>query len=93
MLENIFLVLGIILTPTLCLILFTSLKENKIKSDKKEKEKWKTIKGAKDPNYEKEQAIINERRLNEPKEYRGKRGGKFYKKKSEKTGEKYRKYF
>ena len=51
MLENIFLVITIILTPTLCLILFTSLKENKIKSDKKEKEKWKTIKGAKDPNY------------------------------------------
>ena len=93
MLENIFLVLGIILTPTLCLILFTSLKEDYIERNKKQKEEWKTIKGAKDPNYEKEQAIINEKKLNEPKEYRGKRGGKFYKKKSEKTGEKYRKYF
>ena len=93
MLENIFLVFGIILTPTLCLILFTSLKEDYIKRDKKQKEKWKTIKGAKDTNYLKEQEIINETKSNEPKEYRGKRGGKFYKKKSEKTGEKYRKYF
>ena len=92
MLENIFLVLGIILTPTLCLILFTPLKENKIKSDKKEKEKWKTNKGAKDPNYEKEQAIINEKKLNEPKEYRGKRGGRYTKDKT-KDGRPYRRYF
>ena len=39
MLENIFLVIGIILTPTLCLILFTSLKEDYIEINKKTKKK------------------------------------------------------
>ena len=85
-------VLGIILTPTLCLILFTSLKEDYIKRDKKQKEKWKTIKGAKDPNYLKEQEIINETKSNKPKEYRGKRGGRYTKDKT-KDGRPYRRYF
>ena len=85
-------VLGIILTPILCLILFTSLKEDYIERDKKQKEKWKTIKGVKDPNYEKEQVIINEEKLNEPKKYRGKRGGKYTKDKT-KDGRPYRRYF
>ena len=92
MLENIFLVIGIILTPTLCLILFTSLKEDYIERDKKQKEKWKTNYLTKDPNYEKEQSIINEKKLNEPKKYRGKRGGRYTKDKT-KDGRPYRRYF
>ena len=52
----------------------------------------KTIKGAKDPNYEKEQAIINEEKLNKPKEYRSKRGGRYTKDKT-KDGRPYRRYF
>ena len=87
MLENISLVLTIILTPTAFLILFTIFKR-----DKKEKETWKTNYQEKDPDYEKEQAMINAKKLNDPKKYIGKRGGRYTKDKT-KDGRPYRRYF